>query len=76
MNLYRLKRKVCDPTYDCYDGFIVASKLAKSARVIASTNFGDEGREVWLGSDSTCEKIGTALKGIKEGIILADFHAG
>lgn len=64
------------PTYDCYDGFVLAAPTEDAARKHASERPGDEGEACWLAPTmSKCQHIGESLDE-QPGIYLADFHAG
>lgn len=81
MKLYLLTRKEhCTADYDEHRGFVVAAESAGEARAIAhngARSLDAERTRHWLESGSTaCKGIGIANKGVKAGIVLADFNAG
>lgn len=60
--------------YDCVYSFVVYAILEKHARIIASQDSGDEGKQVWLFSNfSTCEELNFTGEAR---IILRDYNAG
>lgn len=64
--------------YDQYDGFVVIAPNEESARKLVKRE-GSLGlpKAFWQNQDkSSCERIGTAEKGQKQGIILSDFNRG
>lgn len=73
MNLYLLTLKV-GHDYDCAYGFVVRALSAEEARIIASTEAGNEKPESWLNeAKSSCRKL---ERDGKTGIILRDYNAG
>jgi len=71
MNVYLLERESI--YYDEACGFVVIAENEHRARVVASTQAGDEGATEWL-IDAGCRMIGTSTDA--EGVILRDYKAG
>lgn len=78
MKLWLLTAKQDDPIwafpYDKKHGHVIRAETEESARGMASTSVGDEGRDAWLDSaHSTCDEL--FADGPPE-IVLTDFCAG
>lgn len=73
MTLYLLKR--VDATgYDMFVSFVIRAPTAKCARQIAADHAGDEGKAVWL--DSNTSKIEHIASTGEPGVVLGRFNAG
>lgn len=74
MNIYALKR---DPTgYDEAIGFVVCAFSEGKARMLAASEAGDEGADIWT-LDAECKEIGVSNSyASKEEVILRSFKAG
>lgn len=79
MNLYKISQDV-NNDYDTFDSAIVAAETEDEARnTHPEKNFplGFDFNTYWCDqSQVTVEKIGTATKDTKAGVILASFNAG
>lgn len=78
MNLYLISQTE-NEDYDTYDSAVVRAKSEDDARLMhPSGHAGPWDRNTWCRSPDavTVEKIGTAEKGAKRGIVLASFNAG
>ena len=78
MNLYLVTNTIA--SYDQYDAMVVAAETPAQAMRIHPAGAGGWDNEpihrVWGPRNLTCERIGTAGKFIKAGVILASFKAG
>ena len=74
MKLWLLKRLGNDPTYGCFNGFVIRAETENVARVMAAQKAADEGATTWMLAElSSCEELpqdGDAS------ILLFDFNAG
>jgi hypothetical protein len=70
MNIYLVSR-TDDIGYDEYDSIVIAAKTAQEACSV------HPGGDAWQKpEDLKVELIGKAIKGSKQGIVLASFNAG
>lgn len=88
MRIYRIRRNVQEdggPSFDASHGFIVAAESERRARELAESYKlpGDGHRDeltalpgVWHAPTTSCEIVGTAAPGIKEGVLLQDHKWG
>lgn len=83
MNLYLISQDV-NNDYDTYDSAVVAAKSEDEAKQLHPrgndekvSEFDGMGGSTWAAIENVqCIKIGTAVKGTKQGVILASFNAG
>lgn len=81
MKLWKLTQNV-NNDYDSYDSVVVAAKTEEEARLIRPDSYNSWDTEYrsysWAEHpyQVQVELIGNAVKGTKEGIILASFNAG
>jgi hypothetical protein len=72
--LFLLTQDEPDEKYDVAVGFVVRAKSPASARRLAATKHGDEGKECWL--DPKRSKCHVLYKNGPEKIIIRDHKAG
>ena len=58
MRLWVLKRLTEQPVYDANNGFVIRASDPSEARMIATSYTCDEGKDVWLSTDtSSCDEL-------------------
>lgn len=81
MNLYKISQDEVDD-YDTYDSAVVAAPNEARARCLHPSGYQDDipndSNSTWTNDPSKVkvELLGTAIRGTKEGIIVASFNAG
>jgi hypothetical protein len=86
LSLYLLSQTVCDG-YDTYDSCVVAAESELEAKKIHPNGYYDSGEENWWDDAMGCSwpnkledidvvYIGSAVAGIKKGVVCSSFNAG
>jgi hypothetical protein len=76
LGLWLIKR-IDEVGYDENVGYVIAARLVRTVREIAAKAGADEGEGPWLAPErSKVVRIGEAILGTRQGIILTSFKAG
>ena len=70
-----MDRPEWDPWYDKAFGFVVRAANEQTARQLAASDAGDEGKDAWLSPQSSTCEILTRHDSLEPEIVISDFYS-